>query len=278
MARIILAGVLIFLIIPFVALRLARPARTAVSQDLQPGISYQRFVNDEPDWVLHLVKVDLTTPGLSLVVTPADVDGRFPARTTSEFLREFDLDVAINGSFYQETNQPDFLEPLGVVIADGELANNGRSRWPALCVNASNQVTFAEAVCPPATEQALAGNVLLVQNGAPLNPRDGYFPGRSNAFWPQPRTAVALDAAGTTLWLVVVDGRQPGYSEGMTLADLAQFLATEGAHTALNFDGGGSSTLATAHWLGSRTLNSPVHTGIPTRQRPIPTHFGIVIQ
>jgi hypothetical protein len=44
--------------------------------------------------------------------------------------------------------------------------------------------------------------------------------------------------------LVVVDGRQPGYSAGMTNFELAQTMVRLGAVTAMGLDGGGSSTMA----------------------------------
>ena len=58
-----------------------------------------------------------------------------------------------------------------------------------------------------------------------------------------PRTAVGLKADGTVV-LAVVDGRQPGYSTGMTLPELATLMLDRGAVEAVNFDGGGSSSMA----------------------------------
>jgi hypothetical protein len=57
-----------------------------------------------------------------------------------------------------------------------------------------------------------------------------------------PRTAVGIRADGKLL-LVVVDGRQTGYSVGMTLVELANLMKYLGAVTAMNMDGGGSSTM-----------------------------------
>lgn len=271
----------IFLLITFVAvwIQLARPARTPELAVLYEGVVYERIVGEDPDVVVHVITVDLDAANASLVVTPPDANGRFPALTTSKFLRTFDLQIAINGSFYQETADPNYLQPLGLTISDGVTHIPPRSNWPALCVPGDAYPTFAgDGRCPDETQQALAGNVMLVENGVPLDPRSSRFPGRSNSFRPQPRTAVALDAAGATMWLVVADGRQPGYSDGLTLEEFARFVAGLGAYQALNLDGGGSSTLVAESWLGSRTLNSPVHNGIPTRQRAIPTHLGIAIR
>ena len=74
-----------------------------------------------------------------------------------------------------------------------------------------------------------------------------------------PRTAVGLKE--DALLCVVVDGRQPGYSEGMTLDELAEFLLNAGCKDALNLDGGGSSTL----FVRGRVVNQPSD----GRERPI---------
>jgi hypothetical protein len=57
-----------------------------------------------------------------------------------------------------------------------------------------------------------------------------------------PRTAIGRLADGRII-LLVVGGRQPYHSLGMTLLELAMLLRTLGATDALNLDGGGSSTL-----------------------------------
>lgn len=60
-----------------------------------------------------------------------------------------------------------------------------------------------------------------------------------------PRTAIAIDKTGQKVFMVTVDGRQPGYSQGMSLKEFAEYLVTIGADRALNLDGGGSTTMAT---------------------------------
>ncbi len=57
-----------------------------------------------------------------------------------------------------------------------------------------------------------------------------------------PRAAIGIDRRGR-IHIVAVDGRQPGHSDGMTLHELADFLAAHGITDALNLDGGGSTTL-----------------------------------
>ena len=60
--------------------------------------------------------------------------------------------------------------------------------------------------------------------------------------------------------LVVIDGRQPGYSVGMTLRETAALLRELGAQEGLNLDGGGSSAMAIVDdsvSRGVRLVNRP---------------------
>jgi exopolysaccharide biosynthesis protein len=66
------------------------------------------------------------------------------------------------------------------------------------------------------------------------------------------RTAIGIKANGNLLF-VVVDGRQPNISIGMTMHELAQYMFDLGAFSALNLDGGGSSTM----YLNGRVINDP---------------------
>ena len=67
-----------------------------------------------------------------------------------------------------------------------------------------------------------------------------------------PRTALGWN--DHHIYLVVVDGRQRGVSDGMTLSELAGYLARKLRCTdVVNFDGGGSSTL----WANGQVRNSP---------------------
>ena len=92
----------------------------------------------------------------------------------------------------------------------------------------------------------------------------------------QPRTALGLDRAGRRLIIVVVDGRQPGYSDGATLGEVAQILMEHNAYSGFNLDGGGSSTLVMEREDGNaKLLNSPIHIRIAGNERPVANHLGI---
>lgn len=72
----------------------------------------------------------------------------------------------------------------------------------------------------------------------------------------QPRTAVGV-IDENHLVFVVVDGRQEGYSAGVTLPELADIMVGLGATTAYNLDGGGSSTM----YVDGVVVNSPSNGG-----------------
>ncbi len=59
----------------------------------------------------------------------------------------------------------------------------------------------------------------------------------------QPRTAMGLKADGTVV-LYAVDGRQSGYSIGLSQVNLADELLRQGCVTAVNLDGGGSTSFS----------------------------------
>ena len=84
--------------------------------------------------------------------------------------------------------------------------------------------------------EAIGGREWLVEDGAV-----GIRPVSSFTTEVHPRTAVGIRSDGRLL-LATVDGRQPGYSIGMTAADLAAMLMAQGAVEAIMLDGGGSTT------------------------------------
>jgi hypothetical protein len=91
------------------------------------------------------------------------------------------------------------------------------------------------------TEEALGGNHFTVRNGRNVAPTAGQYAKGGVA---APRTNVGITASGVVL-LVVVDGRQSGYSIGMTLIEMGDLMLSLGAVHAFNLDGGGSSVMAT---------------------------------
>ena len=112
---------------------------------------------------------------------------------------------------------------------------------------------------PSDVQEAVGGRPVLLRSGAEVGNLDSAG-GASFAPVRHPRTAVGYDSTARRLLFVTVDGRQPGYSEGMTLRELAWLMGELGAHDALNLDGGGSTAMVVRHRgdsAGLRLVNRP---------------------
>ena len=285
--RLLLTAVISFLallLLIYSGLGLTRPPRTDLEQQLFPGITYQREFRSTPrQFMLHVVTVDLTTPNLKFLVTPGtpSTDGmELKARTTSGFLSEFGVKLAINASFFMPfyEHNPwsyyphvgDRVNILGQSISQGNIYSPGEKIWPVMCIFPNNSIEIRAEQCTEGTIQGVSGNRLLVERGVPI-PLDI---DESEAKF-VPCTAVGINEAGDKLWIVLVDGRQPFYSDGLNLAQLRDIFMELGVYTVLNLDGGGSSTLVIEQNGQPKVLNAPIHTRVPMRQRPVGNHLGI---
>jgi hypothetical protein len=256
----------------------ARPAPGRAEQVLFHGISYARTERSSPrPMVIHVVTVDLRAEGISFLVTPGDPDQDLPlnARLTSEFLDEFGLQLAINGDgvtpwwsnsvldYYP--HRGDGVDPIGFAASRGQVYSQPTDAEPTLYISRTNRARIGRP--QGKTYNAVSGNAVLLQDGSIIAPAGGKA---------EPRTALALDRRTRRLIMAIVDGRQPNYSEGATLAELAEILLSNGGYNAINLDGGGSSTLVIEDEQGRpRLLNSPIDNQIPGRERPVGNHLGI---
>jgi hypothetical protein len=199
------------------------------------------------------------------------------ARTTSQFLQEFGVQIAINGDGFSPwwshspadyyPHEGDRVQPRGKTASRGNVYWTSTATEPTLYISSHNRMSYDE---PGKPFNAISGKDLLVMGGHAIPDLDN-----STA---QPRTAIGYSNGGRFFYLVVVDGRQPFYSEGITLNELADLMITVGARYAMNLDGGGSSTMVVADKDGRvRILNSPIDNLIPGRERPVADHLGIYV-
>lgn len=281
-AAVVFGGLVAALGLAYGSFCLKRPARTPAQRSLFQGIEYERFARDSPrPLMFHIVTVDLTAAGIEFLVTPQQKDpgGKETlADTVPGFLQKHGVQVAINGSFFypMHVHHPFDYAPrvgegvnaVGVTISEGDRYSAAQTGWAALCIVSPREMTIEESGdCPAETVQGLAGDRQFIKNGQVVAKAS-----HQELF---PRTVVALDKAGETMWLVAVDGRQFGYSEGITLTELAAELTARGAYQALNLDGGGSTTLAVEAGSQPTVLNSPIQARVPTHLRPVANHLGI---
>jgi hypothetical protein len=286
-ARWIGAGVIAALLIGLILAGLSlytrgRPLPVPARVKLFSGIEYVRRVQLQPrPMITHVVTVDMRTGGLRFLVTPPDDRGSatpLRARTTSQFLAEFNMQVAINGDGFSpwwSRSPTDYYPHAGDPVRPrGDTASRGRVYWstsevfPTLYISSRNQLSFD---APAKPFNAISGETMLVMGGKAMPDLDD--------IQLHPRTAIGYSRNGRYLYLVVVDGRQPLFSEGVTIAELADLFVSLGAQYAMSLDGGGSSTLVVEGSNGEpRVLNSPIDNYIPGRERPVANHLGISVR
>ncbi len=113
-------------------------------------------------------------------------------------------------------------------------------------------VTYEGTPSPASIAMAIGGGPQLLRAGLPY--ADPVAPAPQEADVRYPLTGAGVSTDGRTLWLVVVDGRHPGFSIGVTRAMLGQLFATLGASDAMAFDSGGSSEMV-VRGLGDPTVH-----------------------
>ncbi|MBI2949358.1 MAG: phosphodiester glycosidase family protein [Verrucomicrobia bacterium] len=125
----------------------------------------------------------------------------------------------------------------------------GRIQIPA----AGSTLRLSIATTPDlkGVQTAMGGGPQLVRAGEVQPIAQSFFDHRSHQR--HPRAAIGWNSK--YFFLVAVDGRQPGLSMGMSLLELAAYMAKQGCDEALNLDGGGSVEF----WLEGNILNSPCY-------------------
>lgn len=147
----------------------------------------------------------------------------------------------------------------GILWISTRLKGSGISEF-----NTGASGTLTLTLSPPEwnrVQHAIGGRLRLLKNGK-INEtlvemhhaEKRHTPGKRTSVLNlshEPRTALGYNA--DTLFLIVADGRQPKYSTGLTLYELASILRDLGATEAINLDGGSSSTFV----VNDAVINKP---------------------
>jgi hypothetical protein len=191
------------------------------------------------------------------------------------------LDSTITGPVWRFVRVPwdsaryavSLLGPADSRLARGDTLLGVSFGGLASILHAGDTVQVLRAMAPQVTH-AVGGLPALLRDsivvGAVDSVNDAGFRGVN------PRTAVGIGANGRRLLLVVIDGRQAGFSVGASLRETASLLRDLGARDAINLDGGGSSAMAIADpgaTSGFRLVNKPSD---KTGERPVANALAIV--
>lgn len=152
-------------------------------------------------------------------------------------------------------------EITGTIQSVTKVGEGGNAKVPAdgFVISTHNKTTISYLEKLKAgTEVALKididekwRNAQYILGAGPLIVKDGktHISMPANASFAaarHPRTVIGVDATGTKVLLVTVDGRRAGHSNGTSLQDLSKLLISKGMVSAINLDGGGSTTMVTS--------------------------------
>jgi hypothetical protein len=172
--------------------------------------------------------------------------------------------------YYPHVDDP--VIPLGFTASKGKIYSYGQPETPGVepTLYISRQHYPSFNIRPENIWFAISGDRMLIDRG---EIEDGLDDSELD-----PRTAIGINQNGRYVYLAVVDGRQPFYSDGATFLELAELLKKQGAYFAMALDGGGSSTMVIEGENGEPLiLNSPIDSYIPGRERPVANHLGVFI-
>jgi exopolysaccharide biosynthesis protein len=260
---------------------------TAIHPEWQPvaaGISYYGGRIARPRLVFHALKIKLDYPQLRIVIGAGGESpnpGSVLSVHVSSFVKNNGLLAGINTVPFEPSSAREGEERrvAGIAIADGRLIAPPDSRFAALVFYRDGRVAMAsqgeaEAVfADPEIAHAIGGFHRILQNGE-LTERS--IQKRDKPRYP--RSAAGLSSDGQILYLIAIDGNRLG-SRGATEAETALLLKQLGAYDVLNLDGGGSTALALRFPNGEvHTLNTPIHNGVPGRERAVAFCLGIGVE
>lgn len=179
--------------------------------------------------------------GQLVLYTPRfDTSTRTDASGVEVALSGIALPIRLNGTYSGIVSQ---VRAGDTPIGNGEvvLSGTGTAASFLAALSLGDQVKFALSISAGWGDvtNAVGGGQYIVRNGVVnVSP---YDPGFADVT--HPRTAIGITAEGDVI-MATVDGRQPGYSVGVRLDELGELLRARGAVTAINLDGGGSTTMA----------------------------------
>ena len=206
-----------------------------------------------PYYVADVVLDDATTLRSAFA---NDSFGENITETTSQIADANNAVFAINGDYYG-------FRDTGIVIRNGVVFRDEGARQGLAFYRDGTVKVYDETATT--AEQLLADGVWNTLSFGPSLLNDGEVAegiedvevdtnfGNHSIQGEQPRTAVGI-INENHLVFVVVDGRSPGYSAGVTMTGLAEIMQGLGATTAYNIDGGGSSTM----YFNGELVNNPL--------------------
>lgn len=185
---------------------------------------------------------------------------KFAHKKVSTVARELGAQIVINGGGYRGYNA------IGLHASQGRIYQDVIPYEPWINLTENNQPQINAYNSKAKKYNALAGKRFIVEKGR-ISPN-------TSTSWREvhPRTLAGLTQDGKLIECVV-DGRQGPENIGVDLYDAARIMIEFGAWSAIDLDGGGSSTM----WVNDRVINSPIENGVPGQERLVGTHLAMFV-
>lgn len=253
------------LIYDIAPLRNAYPEAKIYEKPVNEAVDVISFKTIDPNVMAYIAIVDLMYPNMSVKVTP-EKKGKY---LTSDFAKENDCMLAINGEAgLSMAMDCELGEWTGNWISAGNIIlMEDTDKRPFIGFSKTNLAHYSEekildTVYDDNKYNAIWGRFdILLDDEIIIHEIDN----------PYARTIMGVDPTGEKLYLMVVDGKRPDYSQGLTYYECAKILNLLGASDAMACDQGGSSCMYVEPMGG--IINRPADSdGL---ERPIYSHFGI---
>jgi exopolysaccharide biosynthesis protein len=235
---------------------------------------YHETVTSPRTLNINVAQIDLSAPGISFLVTPRGpspqpvfngVAEETVTQTPRQFVNSNGAQLAVNATFFDisnihTVNGLNWTTNLGLVASKGDVyslweppPNSDNNYDDALNITAGNQASIVKMPSSVPTGKETTPTVTLYNTIAAKNRllTNGVVKAPTNcgSFCDlNPRTAAGLTSGNTKLLLMTIDGRETGVSDGVTLVELADFMANYGATNAINLDGGGSTQMVANYY------------------------------
>lgn len=241
-------------------LGMSTPFDSTFENLLNGGLNLETRVYNSPRPITcHIAKINLSKVK-SFVVTPPKPNGLLDPKKTSDFSKEYDVDLAVNA----DEGYPAGNNQLAVIrrnmSAEIEYGTLTDGITTSISKERPYQLATISGPFPEFAYNAISGSKWLVKDGQAQQFEDMSTAARTVIGWTQDKS---------TMFLMVVDEKLPSY--GITLNECAELMKELGCWQAVNEDGSGSSVMV----INDSVVSNPSG---PTGENLVANHLGIIFE
>lgn len=266
----------LFLFLPFLLTAClstsARQAgvKTGIHREIVPNEIRWKELNGSADYFLyenrsvplryHCVRINLLSENLRITVFPKEESDFvyknnertqfFKGKSAEQFCAEAGANIAVNAAPFSGKKENSRLltkistvrKIKGIHISNGKKLSPEKEKYSAIVFSKNKSgAGFTGKIVQNQTEESISGCAFACGGFYTIlsNGKKEQFNLETN----DSRTALGLDADGKTLFILVAEGERKKTSKGLSFQDCAEIMLVLGADSALQMDGGSSSSL-----------------------------------